>query len=210
MTDAIFGMFSHRHFDQRQAHQGKRSNTSFSGKNDHAAKTCFYCGKTGHIKRECKKRARDNAKVAVDFACPAVESAKQTSLLWIVGVRTPSQRRRRHGADGRWRCYRLEMAGRWWGVLPCLGFRSRSSAIEIQVGGGHKIFCSCVGDLIMVTSPQRHAPTMIKLRAVRVVPGFGSNLLSGPRMVKAGWSLTQCDGMFTALDQCRHVVFSIP
>ena len=71
----------------------------------------------------------------------------------------------------------------------------QQAAIEIQVGGGHKIFCSCVGDLsIMVTSPQMSTPARIKLRAVRVVPGFGSNLLSGPRMVQAGWSLTQCDG----------------
>ena len=205
--------------NDRRKNQGKRSNTSFSGKNDHAAKTCFYCGKSGHFKRECKKRARDNAKVAVDFACPAVESAKQTSLsVDRVGLEPQV----RTGADTALTADGDVKGSRWLvdGGASChvLGFdpgaylhNRQRAAIEIQVGGGHKIFCSCVGDLIILaTSPQRHPPARIKLRAVRVVPDFGSNLLSGPCMVKAGWSLTQCDGMFTALDRNRHTVFSIP
>ena len=95
--------------------------------------------------------------------------------------------------------------------MPSLLYNRKQVSIEIEVGGGHRIACTCTGDLtILVGPPMAPSHSRINLRDVRVVPGFGSNLLSGPRMVKAGWSLTQQDGIFTAHDNRRHVVFSIP
>ena len=77
----------------------------------------------------------------------------------------------------------------------------RSAAIEILVGGGQKIKCEQVGDLtIMVATSNPKTMSRITLRDVRVVPGVGSNLLSAPRMEKAGWCLSQGGGQFKARD----------
>ena len=144
----------------RHKNQGKRNFTSSSSKGDQPVKTCFYCGKKGHIKRECRKRSRDSARVAVDFACPAVEFTNQAFLpVGRVGLepQVTDGADTVQTADG-------DAAGSKWlvdGGASChvLGFdpgaslnNRQQAAIEIQVGGGHKIFCSCVGDLsIMVT-----------------------------------------------------------
>ena len=56
------------------------------------------------------------------------------------------------------------------------------------------------------------SPTIISritLRDVRVVPGFGTNLLSAPRMEKAGWYLSQGRGQFIAKDGQGQTVFSV-
>ena len=200
----------------KKHYQGKRD-TFHKTKADNSAKICFYCGKKGHRKKECRKRGRDTAKTVTDFVCPAVEAALQpvhsdhgvgsepqvsggsgeaafhaddnlTNVEWLV--------------DGGASCHVL-------GFDPGSRLRNRRQvSIEIEVGGGHRISCTCTGDMTILTCSQ--APTSsVDLRDVRIVPGFGSNLLSGPRMVKAGWSLTQQDGIFTALDGRRHVVFSI-
>ena len=49
----------------------------------------------------------------------------------------------------------------------------------------------------------------ITLHDVRVVPGFGSNLLSTPRMEKAGWYLSQGGGQFKASDGQGRLVFTV-
>ena len=49
----------------------------------------------------------------------------------------------------------------------------------------------------------------ITLHDVRVVPGFGLNLLSAPRMEKAGWHLSQGGGHFKATDGQGRTVFTV-
>ena len=42
-----------------------------------------------------------------------------------------------------------------------------------------------------------------------MVPGFGTNLLSAPRMEKAGWYLSRGKGQFVAKDGQGQTVFSV-
>ena len=82
--------------------------------------------------------------------------------------------------------------------------------IEILVGGGRRITCKHVGDLVVVLPTSN--PKMVSrltLKAVRIVPGFGSNLLSTPCMERAGWFLTQGGGQFVAKDGQHRTVFVI-
>ena len=78
------------------------------------------------------------------------------------------------------------------------------------MGGGRRILCEHVGDLaIIVRTSNPKTLSRLTLRDVRVVPGFGMNLLSTPRMEKAGWYLSQGGGHFNARDSQGRTVFSI-
>ena len=193
-----------------RSRQGKRKDNTGRHKESQAIKTCFYCGKPGHIKKDCRKRVRDTAKAATDFVCPAVEfPARAGHSIGDVGL----QPQVNCGVGDA--IYKVDGDPdvKWLvdGGASChvVGFDPGSFLDNRKHWGG--IACTCTGDLtILVRQPQAPSSSRITLQAVRVVPGFGSNLLSGPRMVKAGWSLTQQDGVFTARGSQRHVVFSLP
>ena len=51
--------------------------------------------------------------------------------------------------------------------------------MEILVGGGQRLNCNCIGDLPLLV-PDNYALSHITLKDARVIPGFGSNLISGP------------------------------
>ena len=88
--------------------------------------------------------------------------------------------------------------------------RRRRASIEILVGGGQRIKCEHVGDLtITVRTSNPKTLSRLTLKDVRVVPGFGSNLLSAPRMEKAGWCLSQGGGQFKARDDQGRTIFSV-
>ena len=62
---------------------------------------------------------------------------------------------------------------------------------------------------IMVKTSNPTTFSRLTLKDVRVVPGFGLNLLSAPRMEKAGWYLSQGGGQFKAMDSEGRVVFTV-
>ena len=65
------------------------------------------------------------------------------------------------------------------------------AAVTITVGGDHRLQCSRVGDLTIATGV---GP--ITLQEVRIVPGFGVNILSGPYLEKRLGLTLSSDGRF--------------
>ena len=65
------------------------------------------------------------------------------------------------------------------------------AAVTITVGGDHRPQCSRVGDLTIATGV---GP--ITLQEVRIVPGFGVNILSGPYLEKRLGLTLSSDGRF--------------
>ena len=55
----------------------------------------------------------------------------------------------------------------------------QSAEVTITVGGAHNLECTQVGDLVVGGHD-----TSIQLRGVRIVPGFGANILSVPYLEK--------------------------
>ena len=78
------------------------------------------------------------------------------------------------------------------------GFKDVAPAdVTITVGGDHRLHCTQVGNLTISTGI---GP--ITLQEVRIVPGFGVNILSGPYLEKKlGLSLSS-DGGKPALLVC--------
>ena len=138
--------------------QGKRKDNTGRQKESQAIKTCFYCGKPGHIKKDCRKRVRDTAKTATDFVCPAVEFPAQAGhSIGDVGLQpqvncAPGDAI--FNVDG-------DPDVKWLvdGGASChvVGFdpgsflyNRKHVQIEIEVGGGHRIACTCTGDLTIL------------------------------------------------------------
>ena len=57
--------------------------------------------------------------------------------------------------------------------------------VTITVGGDHRLQCTKVGNLAIAT-----ASGPVTLQGVRIVPGFGVNILSGPYLEKVGLNLS--------------------
>ena len=80
--------------------------------------------------------------------------------------------------------------------------------MKSSLGGGQRIRCEHVGDLTIVVRTFNPASlSRITLHDVRVVPGFGSNLLSTPRMEKAGWYLSHKVAVSSKHQMVKAVLF---
>ena len=208
------------------------------GNKDHVKKLgfggrCHKCGKTGHKRKDC---TGDNASVAVDLVASvhdvsnlhgSREDAREGDRGWLqhdfdgeaededvaqdvrhVDFAFPVLPKSGHSL-----CAWMVDGGSTCHVLGAVDFDSkfifnrRPASISITVGGGGRINCDEVGDLCLriVSGTSARVCTFLD---VRISPGFGSNLLSGPRMEKAGWSLTQKGGVYTATDARGDFIFS--
>ena len=63
------------------------------------------------------------------------------------------------------------------------------AAVTITVGGDHRLQCTKVGDLSIPTGDGS-----LTLQKVRIVPGFGVNILSGPYLEKKMGLTLSSDG----------------
>ena len=185
-------------------------------KNPHFAGRCHKCGIFGHKRVNCT--AKDSANVTVDLVASAqdVRSSLQEARVnprvedrgWIhhnfdgdaeddVGGDREQQVDFAFLASGHPLVAWMVDGGSTCHVLGAMEaygkfvFNRRPASIAIVVGGGGRVRCDEVGDIYM-----------------RLVPGFGTNLLSGPRMDKAGWGLHQKAGVYTATDAQNEFVFS--
>ena len=200
----------YRHGGRSSTSAGKRTSSRLPGRRQQGNRpTCHNCGLTGHFKRDCRKQ-NDTVKTAFDFALPAVEflEPEQDNDCAEDMVNVAEQQQSKGTTswllDGGATCHVL-------GFDPGAALQNRRQVnIEILVGGGRRITCKHVGDLVVVLPTSN--PKMVSrltLKAVRIVPGFGSNLLSTPCMERAGWFLTQGGGQFVAKDGQHRTVFVI-
>ena len=202
---------------RRGLHQPNRQQRNAQARHRRQPLTCFNCGQPGHLKKDCNRNKGDFANVVVDFALPAVEIDHAERKSRSQPIMQPKCRDDVNMADNQ----QSDLSSCWLidGGASChvVGFdpgsalqNRRSVTIDIIVGGGQRIKCEHVGDLVIVVRTSNPITlSRITLHDVRVVPSFGSNLLSAPRMEKAGWYLTQGGGQFKAKDGKGHVVFTV-
>ena len=84
----------------------------------------------------------------------------------------------------------------------------RPVSLAVVVGGNKKLQCERLADVHVKVSTSAGTPKVFLLRDVRVMPGFGINLISGPCMEKAGLTLTQTKGVFKAVNSNGAVVLT--
>ncbi len=201
-------------------------------KNPHFAGRCHKCGIIGHKRVNCT--AKDSANVTVDLVASAqdVRSSLQEARVnprvedrgWIhhnfdgdaeddVGGDREQQVDFAFLASGHPLVAWMVDGGSTCHVLGAMEaygkfvFNRRPASIAIVVGGGGRVRCDEVGDICLriISGSRSRVCTFLE---VRLVPGFGTNLLSGPRMDKAGWGLHQKAGVYTATDAQNEFVFS--
>ena len=98
--------------------------------------------------------------------------------------------------DGGSTCHVLGFEGE---AINASLYNKRFVDITIVVGGGTQMRCHQLADLrVRIVSPGAAGPKECVLKDVRLVPGFGANLLSGPRLEDAGYALHQERGVYTA------------
>ena len=122
---------------------------------------------------------QDDAQATVDIACPAVDFVQQAQHS-EEGLRLQPQVAQQE----------VDQKSTWLidGGASChvVGFdpgsylqNRRSACVEILVGGGQRLNCDCIGDLPLLV-PVNYVLSRITLNYARIIPGFGSNLISGP------------------------------
>ena len=85
-------------------------------------------------------------------------------------------------------------------------FNLRDAEINIRVGGGNDLACNRIGDLWV-----KGAAEPILLVGVRIVPGFGVNILSGPYLEqRLGMALTSNGRRWMAKNEKGHVAVQGP
>ena len=81
-------------------------------------------------------------------------------------------------------------------------FLVKPAEVTITVGGDNQLKCTSVGNLTIAT-----AQGPVKLQEVRIVPGFGVNILSGPYLEKTlGLSLSSDGKTWWARRRRRQVL----
>ena len=76
------------------------------------------------------------------------------------------------------------------------------------MGGDHRLQCHEVADMIVRITSEDGTTFVGKFTNIRLVEGFGTNLMSCPRIVKAGWNINHNRRGFTVSDPEGRVLFT--
>ena len=162
-----------------------------SSKRQKKGDKCRNCGGDGHWARECRKPKQDRANVAVG------EEWSRSTREFVghgQGFKMPYQQEKWLVDSASTCLVANEHFKEFFNVGP--------AAVTITVGGDHRLQCTKVGDLSITTSD---GP--LTLQEVRIVPGFGVNILSGPYLEKKmGLSLSSDGHTWWAKRRGRQVL----
>ena len=167
--------------------QAKRGRTSTRPKPG----ACRNCGREGHWARECTtpKQERANVLVNEDWSMSTREFVGHG-----LNFRLPYQRDK-WLVDSASTCMVANEACREFSEV-------KPAEVTITVGGDNQLKCTSVGNLTIAT-----AQGPVKLQEVRIVPGFGVNILSGPYLEKTlGLSLSSDGKTWWARRRGRQVL----
>ena len=87
-------------------------------------------------------------------------------------------------------------------------FNRRPVDVTLVGGGDHRLRCHEVADMIVRITSEDGTTFVGKFTNIRLVEGFGTNLMSCPRMVKAGWNINHNRRGFTVSDPKGRVLFT--
>ena len=76
-------------------------------------------------------------------------------------------------------------------------FNRRRVDVTLVVGGDHRLQCQEVADMIARIRSEDGTTFVGEFTNIRLVEGFGTNLMSCPRMVQAGWNINHNSRGFT-------------
>ena len=155
--------------------------------------TCHNCGKRGHWARECRSTRVETNNHTTDWASTTVDFVRAGNS---------------HGLN--------YIPDRWLvdSASTCLVaneffpefFNLREADISIRVGGGNDLPCNRIADMWV-----KGASKPILLVGVRIVPGFGVNILSGPYLEqKLGMTLRSNGRRWSAENKRGHVAVQGP
>ena len=163
----------------RQLPKGKRvkvfSNVKFDG-------ACYYCGVLGHKKTQCRKLQKDKpdrVNATYDFAWPVKDSMVPTAahptqvdqVMLAVGASSVDT----FLIDGGSTCHVLGFES---SAINASLHNIRTVNITIVVGGGTRMSCRRIADVrVRISSPDVSTCKVGVFKDVRIVPGFGANLL---------------------------------
>ena len=150
------------------------------GSNPNRGKECFYCHKKGHIAKECRKKARDEAN-------GAKQPSKTAPVALMASTRTAT------GRDDVW----TVDSGAARHITPFKHLLCETEALQqdlyITFGNDTTAAVECVGNICMKIVIGGELKT-IKLHNVLFVPGASCNLLSVKQATSKGATITFTDG----------------
>ena len=171
----------HQHFRKRTSENdySPTNQRGRGGSNKRQQKgACRNCGGEGHWARECRKPKQDSANVVAD------EDWNRSTREFVghgQGFKMPYLQEKWLVDSASTCLVANEHFKEFFNVVP--------AAVTITVGGDHRLQCTKVGDLSIATGDGS-----LTLQKVRIVPGFGVNILSGPYLEKKMGLTLSSDG----------------
>ena len=156
---------------------------------------CTKCGKNNHREKDCwSKRHTEETKATAEerqeftFAADDEEFATVHATGFVAGSIL---------VDGASTCHIAQSDADCFDVVPC--------SINIRVGGNTLIHCKSTGKRRVQLS-NRKPFTMTN---VRIVPGFGTDILSEPKLLAAGCTVAKQGRNMQVTTSAGDVLFSI-